>query len=215
VSRRCLVALVAWLAILGARPSEAQSTLSALQTDMEQIAQRARPAVVTVFAQRTLPSKPGMRPIDRRTRTRVGSGVAVEENGILTTASVVMNAERVVIRTANGLQSEAQVVGLDPIFNLALLRVSSVRLPAVRFGNSRDGQIGSWVISLGTSYRAQPTQSVGNVAYRGSRVPEPPHRRAPLGRDPRRRCFCWRRTVLRHLAGKQGRAPRSCRSPPL
>ena len=166
MSRRCLVALVAWLAILGARPSEAQSTLSALQTDMEQIAQRARPAVVTVFAQRTLPSKPGMRPIDRRTRTRVGSGVAVEENGILTTASVVMNAERVVIRTANGLQSEAQVVGLDPIFNLALLRVSSVRLPAVRFGNSRDGQIGSWVISLGTSYRAQPTQSVGNVAYR-------------------------------------------------
>jgi serine protease Do len=57
-------------------------------------------------------------------------------------------------------------VGLDPIFNLALLRVTSVRLPAIRFGDARDGQIGSWVISLGTSYRAQPTQSVGNVAYR-------------------------------------------------
>src|SRR5262249_48223638 len=30
----------------------------------------------------------------------------------------------------------------------------------------RDGAVGNWVISLGTSYRAQPTQSVGNVAYR-------------------------------------------------
>src|SRR5437867_2291915 len=151
---------------MNAPPLRAQSTLSALQTDMEQIAERARPAVVTVFAQRTLPAKPGPHGLERRTRTRVGSGVAVEENGILTTASVVMNAQRVVIRTANGLQSEAQVVGLDPIFNLALLRVTSVRLPAVRFGDARDGQIGSWVISLGTSYRAQPTQSVGNVAYR-------------------------------------------------
>jgi S1-C subfamily serine protease len=166
VSCRRLVIGIAWLALMAARSSEAQSTLSALQTDMEQIAQRARPAVVTVFAQRTLPSKPGVRGIERRTRTRVGSGVAVEETGILTTASVVMNAQRVVIRTANGLQSEAQVVGLDPIFNLALLRVTSVRLPAIRFGDARDGQIGSWVISLGTSYRAQPTQSVGNVAYR-------------------------------------------------
>jgi serine protease Do len=151
---------------MSAPPAEAQSTLSALQTDMDQIAQRARPAVVTVFAQRSLPAKSGPRAGERRTRTRVGSGVAVEENGILTTASVVMNAQRVVIRTANGLQSEAQVVGLDPIFNLALLRVSSVRLPSLRFADPRGGQIGSWVISLGTSYRAQPTQSVGNVAYR-------------------------------------------------
>ena len=166
MSCRLLASGLLLAALIAARPSEAQSTLSALQTDMDQIAQRARPAVVTVFAQRTLPSKPGPRGLERRTRTRVGSGVAVEENGILTTASVVMNAQRVVIRTANGLQSEAQVVGLDPIFNLALLRVSSVRLPALRFGDPRDGQIGSWIISLGTSYRAQPTQSVGNVAYR-------------------------------------------------
>ncbi|TMQ72324.1 MAG: PDZ domain-containing protein [Candidatus Eisenbacteria bacterium] len=157
---------VALALVLMAGGSHAQGALSALQTDMDQIAQRARPAVVTVFAQRTLPPKAGPRGLERRTRTRVGSGVAVEENGILTTASVVMNAQRVVIRTANGLQAEAQVAGLDPIFNLALLRVSSVRLPAVRFGDAKDGQIGSWVISLGTSYRAQPTQSVGNVAYR-------------------------------------------------
>ena len=55
VSSRRLAFVVALLAIMVARPSEAQSTLSALQTDMEQIAQRARPAVVTVFAQRALP----------------------------------------------------------------------------------------------------------------------------------------------------------------
>jgi len=144
----------------------AQGTLSALQTDMDQIARRARPAVVTVIAQREVARKSGAPASEKRQRTRVGSGVAVEENGILTTASVVMGADRLVVRTANGIQAEAELVGLDPIFNLALLRVPSVRLPALRFGSPRDAEVGSWVISLGTSYRAQPTQSVGNVAYR-------------------------------------------------
>ena len=153
------------LLLSAARIAAAQGTLSALQTDMDQIARRARPAVVTVFAQRSGPRKAGA-PADRRVRTRVGSGVAVEASEILTTASVVMGADRVLVRTANGLQTEAQVVGLDPIFNLALLRVPAMRLPALRFGEARDGDVGSWVISLGTSYRAQPTQSVGNVAYR-------------------------------------------------
>src|SRR5262249_20794139 len=154
--RIAIAAVVMMVALSWASASLAQSTLSALQTDMDQIAQRARPAVVTVFAQRTFTSKVGSRPAERRTPTRVGSGGPVEENGILTTASVVMNAQRVIVRAANGLQSEAEVVGLDPIFNLALLRVSAMRLPAVRFGDARDGQVGSWVISLGTSYRAQP-----------------------------------------------------------
>lgn len=157
-----LRASVLALTVCLARPVFAEGTLSALQTDMDQIARRARPAVVTVFAQHTTKKSSA----EKRVRTRVGSGVAVEENGILTTASVVLGAERVVIRTANGLQADAELVGVDPIFNVALLRVSDVRLPALKFGGPRDEDVGSWVISLGTSYGAQPTQSVGNIAYR-------------------------------------------------
>jgi serine protease Do len=69
------------------------------------------------------------------------------------------------VRTANGLQVDAELAGVDPIFNVAVLRVPSVRLPVLRFAANR-GEVGDWVISLGTSYRAQPTQSVGNIAYR-------------------------------------------------
>jgi serine protease Do len=155
------------LCLLGipAEQAAAQGTLSALQTDMDLIARRARPAVVTVFAQRGLGAGRAQSG-ERRVRTRVGSGVAVETNGVLTTASVAMGAERLVVLTANGIRAEAELVGLDPIFNLALLRVPTLRLPTVAFGSAKDTEVGSWVISLGTSYRAQPTQSVGNVAYR-------------------------------------------------
>lgn len=158
-------ALLAALLLAAPRPCAAQGALSALQAEVDQIVRHAQPAVVAVFAQRTvthrnpLPGQPA-----RRLHTRVGSGVAVEDNGILTTASVVLGAERVLVRAVNGIQVEAQVAGMDPIFNLALLRVPELRLPALRFAE-RPAQVGDWVIALGTSYRAQPTQSEGRIAY--------------------------------------------------
>jgi serine protease Do len=161
------VALAALLLGALAAPARAQGTLSALQTDVDQIARRARPSVVTVFAQRHVGAA-GARPAstDRRTRTRVGSGFAVWEDAIVTTASVVLGADRLLVRASNGLQVDAELIGMDPIFNLALLRVPSMRLPVLKMGEARDTEVGDWVVSLGTSYRAQPTQSVGNVAYR-------------------------------------------------
>jgi serine protease Do len=77
-----------------------------------------------------------------------------------------MSAERVMVRAANGLQVDAQVAGIDPVFNLALLRVPGLRLPAVPFAAERGPQVGDWVLTLGTSYRAQPTRSLGYVANR-------------------------------------------------
>jgi serine protease Do len=55
------------------------------------------------------------------------------------------------------------VAGIDLVYNLALVQVDGVRLPAIHFAE-RPAQPGDWVMALGTSYRGQPTQSVGNVA---------------------------------------------------
>lgn len=148
------------------RPALTQGAISALESEVDQLATRTRPSIVTVIAQRTvlhrnpLPGQPARRPF-----SRIGSGVAVEENGVLTTASVVLGAERVLVRTVNGLQVEATVLGLDPISNVALLRVPGLRLPILHFA-AREPQLGDWVLALGSSYRALPTQSVGNIAYR-------------------------------------------------
>ena len=165
---RCLAGLL-FASTLALAPvgSSAQGTLAALQTDVDQIAARARPSLVTVYSRReeTLPRGHG-KPVERRLQTRVGSGVAIGESDILTTASVVLSAERVFIETANGLQVEAQISGVDPVFNVALLRVPDLRLPTLPFIDARPGQIGDWVILMGTTYQAQPTQSVGNIAYR-------------------------------------------------
>lgn len=166
----CLLALVAMVAPLLPVGVRAQGALSAIESDTDQIARRARPSIVTVMAQRTaVEAARGGPPSAPRQHRRAGSGVAVEPNGVLTTASVVLGAEHIFVRTANGLQAEATLVGMDPIYNVALLRVPGMELPTVRFA-PRSPQLGDWSIVLGTSYRAQSTQSVGNVALR---FPEP------------------------------------------
>jgi S1-C subfamily serine protease len=145
----------------------AQSTLSAIEADVERIARRARPCVVTVIAQRPMsrqgPASPGAPP--RRTLNRVGSGVSVSTNGVVTTASVVLGAERVFVVTDNHLQVEAHVEGMDPVRNLALLRVEGLELSSLPL-TSKPAASGDWVIALGNSYGGSPTQSMGTVAMR-------------------------------------------------
>jgi serine protease Do len=162
-----LLAVTAVLAFLPSRPTGAQGTLSALETDVDQISRAARPSVVSVVAQRSVLQRRRGAPARQRVHTRIGSGVAVEAHSVITTASVVDGAERLYIRTTNGLQSEAELVGSDPIFNVAVLRVRGVRLPALSLAQPDAPQEGEWVMAIGTSpYRAQITQSVGSIAYR-------------------------------------------------
>src|SRR5213592_3158874 len=125
-------ALLAVALLATAVPVRAQTALSALQTDVDQVTKKARASVVTVFAQRTATLR-GARDGQpkRKHHTRVGSGVAVDEDLILTTASVVLGAERLLVRTANGIQVDATLAGLDPIYNIALLRVPELRLPPI------------------------------------------------------------------------------------
>jgi len=167
VAAALLAAGIALVAGPGPRPARAQPPLSALPVDVDAVTRGARSSVVAVLAQRVA-TEPGTRgrPGAPRIHTRVGSGVAIEPDEILTTASVVLGAERITVRAANGIQSPAEIVGLDEVFNVALLRVSAMRLPPRRFADQRPPQMGDWVIALGTSYGGGFTQSLGYVAYR-------------------------------------------------
>ncbi len=166
--RRVILATVAAflfaVAVDSPRPIAAQGTLSALETDVDQIARAARPSVVTVFSQHNV-MRPRTRLLgpSRRLHTRVGSGVAVDGDLVLTTASVMLGAEHVMIRTADGAEAEARVAAIDLVYNLALVHVDGLNLQPVRFADHAP-QAGDWVMALGTSYGGQPTQSVGNVA---------------------------------------------------
>jgi S1-C subfamily serine protease len=132
---------------------------------VDQVARQASRSVVAISVQR-METRSKVRPGEPAVRihTRVGSGVAIDESSILTTASVVVGAEHIFVRTYNGLQVEAQLRGLDLVFNIAVLNVPDLRLPWLRIAGS-PAQLGDRVIAIGTTYNAKSTQSVGTVEY--------------------------------------------------
>jgi serine protease Do len=143
----------------------AQGTLAALETDVDVLLATTRPSVVTIVCVRNAPE--GVR-TETAPSTRIGSGVAVSGDEILTTASVVSRASQIWVRTSNRLQLQALVVGTDPISNVALLRVPGVDLPAVRFASSRPARVGDWAITVGTARDShdRTAHSLGSVAFR-------------------------------------------------
>ncbi len=160
------LALAALLTLVPGAPTHAQGTLSAIEADVDAISRQARPSLVTVIAQRTVVTRGRSGAAPRsRLHSRVGSGVAVERHVVLTTASVTLGSEKIVVVTDNGLQVEARLVGMDPIHNVSVLSVDGLEIQPLTMA-TRPAQPGDWVIALGSSYRAAPTQSVGNISYR-------------------------------------------------
>ena len=93
-----------------------------------------------------------------------GSGVIFREDGyIITNNHVVENASK--IEVVHEKQSfDATVVGTDPSTDLAVLKVESGHLPAIKVGNSRTLRIGEWVLAVGNPFNLNSTVTAGIVS---------------------------------------------------
>src|SRR5499433_201720 len=110
------------------------------------IFERISPAVVSIQAMKINKAKP-----QRRFETIVGSGVIIEKDGqILTNAHVVDGAASLTVTLDSGNKTPARIVGLDPVLDLALLRVdTTAALPAARLGDSTAVKVGDEVAAIG------------------------------------------------------------------
>ncbi len=141
-------------------------------------AKRAAPAVVSIaaskapqanphaddpwfrffFGQRGAP--PGMEP-----QRGLGSGVIVSAEGyLITNHHVVEGADEIEVLLADGRQAQAKVVGTDPETDVALLKISLPKLPAVTFGNSEQLQVGDAVLAIGNPFGVGQTVTSGIVS---------------------------------------------------
>ena len=76
-----------------------------------------------------------------------GTGFVVSEDGyILTNNHVVADASIVTVQFASGPEHDAQVVGVDPCTDLALLKIDEEGQTPVRFADSDALRVGSWVV---------------------------------------------------------------------
>ena len=95
-----------------------------------------------------------------------GSGFLIDDSGlVLTNAHVVEKVDDVIVTLANGDECLGNVIGTDPVTDLALVRLeASPNLHAAPLGDSEELEVGDWAIALGTPYGLERTVTLGIVS---------------------------------------------------
>ena len=113
---------------------------------------------------------------DRTVRQQVkglGSGFIISPDGyIITNDHVAGNATQITVTMTNGERMPAELVGTDPVSDVALLKVKGSNLPFLTLGNSDNIIVGEWAIALGNPFglfeiNDKPTVTVGVISSTG------------------------------------------------
>ena len=112
---------------------------------------------------RDLLGEPGTSPDRERGQ---GSGVIIDKKGlVLTNAHVVERVDNVSVTLADGTNCDGQVLGTDPVTDLALVKIEdSLNSSFAPLGNSEDLEVGDWAIALGTPYGLEKTVTLGIIS---------------------------------------------------
>ena len=109
-------------------------------------------------------------PQQRRESVSFGSGFILKSNYILTNFHVVEDATEVVVSLSDRREYKAEIVGVDPLSDLAVLEVDGKDLPAVNVGNSDKLNVGDWVIAIGSPFSFDFSVTAGIVSAKGRSV---------------------------------------------
>ena len=94
-----------------------------------------------------------------------GSGVIISDNGyIVTNNHVVQNADEITVTLSNKKTFKAKVIGTDPSYDLAVIKIDATELPYLIYGNSDDVKIGQWVLAIGYPLNLETTVTAGIVS---------------------------------------------------
>jgi S1-C subfamily serine protease len=95
-----------------------------------------------------------------------GSGFIIDRDGIiLTNAHVVDRADKVTVILKDGRSLEGKVQGVDPVTDLAVVKVNGARnLPIAQMGDSDIIKVGDWAIAVGNPFGLDNTVTLGIVS---------------------------------------------------
>ena len=107
------------------------------------------------------------KPEPQEKKSGVGTGVVILDSGvILTNLHVVENATRIVVTFFDGLESEAEIIAVQPDNDLAVIRAKTIPddLPAATIGASHSLQPGDEVVVVGFPFGIGPSVSSGVIS---------------------------------------------------
>lgn len=97
-----------------------------------------------------------------------GSGVIISADGyIVTNYHVVNNAKKIVVTTNDKKEHKAELIGKDPLTDLAVIKIDGEGYNPVHFADIKDVKIGEWVIAVGNPLGLNSTVTAGIVSAIG------------------------------------------------
>ena len=164
---------------------------SALPQNISELVENTAPAVVNItskkeIAQRQaygyggipdemlerfgIPRQYREMPQQKRESVSYGSGFILKDNYILTNFHVVEDATEVIVSLSDRREFIAEIVGVDPLSDLAILKVEGKNLPQVNTGNSDDLKVGDWVVAIGSPFSFDFSVTAGIVSAKGRSI---------------------------------------------
>lgn len=111
---------------------------------------------------------PGMPNMPEPDRQGAGSGFIIESDGyIITNHHVVEGADEIIVRMADRREFEAELIGSDPLSDVALLKIDAEDLPTLKLGHSKELKPGEWVVAIGSPFNFEQSVTAGIVSAKG------------------------------------------------
>lgn len=103
-----------------------------------------------------------------RVEQGTGSGFILSEDGrLITNAHVVEGSETVTVTLKDGREFEGRVMGVDPVTDVAVIKIEATGLPTVTLGNSEELIPGQWAIAIGNPLGLDNTVTAGIISAIG------------------------------------------------
>ncbi len=152
------------------------------------LVKRVLPAVVNIAVTETvtgndvaaeLPPELKDTPLGREFRRRfgnkheqmmgAGSGFIIDPSGVIVTNNhVVDHADKIVVSLTDGRQLPAHVLGTDELTDIAVIKIDApAALPAVAWGDSRQVEVGDWILAAGNPFGLGGSVTAGIVSAEG------------------------------------------------
>jgi serine protease Do len=155
-------------------------TALSLQDRFAYVAEKSMPSVVVVTAKKRVAvlDHPyaniydylygGGKVTYREVPSGQGSGFFISPKGyILTNYHIVKGQSSFKAILNDGLEFDAEVVGIDPPSDLALLKIDSEKeFPFLKFADMSKLKTGHWAIAIGAPFSLKQTVTVGTVSHK-------------------------------------------------
>ena len=99
-----------------------------------------------------------------------GSGFIFKDQYLLTNFHVVEDATEIIVSLNDRREFLAEVVGVDPLSDLAVLKIDGKSLPKVKIGKSEDVKVGDWVVAIGSPFSFDFSVTAGIISAKGRSI---------------------------------------------